>query len=153
MSGVPSGTQYPIRFGDQEATVTEVGGSIREYRVGGAPVLDPFAESAMCDGAHGTPLIPWPNRLADGKYSFDGTDYQVALTEPGKGNAIHGFLRWVPYRATLHEEDRVVMAASVFPQSGYPFRLDLSVTYALTSAGLVVTTTASNGGEVALPYG
>ncbi|HLJ07382.1 MAG TPA: aldose 1-epimerase family protein [Acidimicrobiia bacterium] len=149
----PSGQQHRIRHGDQQATVVEVGGSIREYTAGGVPVLDPYAESAMCDGAHGTPLIPWPNRLADGRYSFGGADYQVALTEPGKANAIHGFLRWQPFVATRHDEDRVVMAASVFPQSGYPFRLDVSVSYELGEGGLVVTTTATNGGDATLPYG
>ena len=92
--GAPSGKQYEIRFGDQRATIVEVGGGVRAYAVAGRPVLDPYPEEAMCDGAHGAPLIPWPNRLGDGRYRFDGVDYQVALSEPGKCNAIHGFLRW-----------------------------------------------------------
>jgi aldose 1-epimerase len=107
----------------------------------------------MCDGAHGTPLVPWPNRLAGGRYRFDGSDYQVALTEPAKGNAIHGFLRWRPWRAIRHDADRVVMAATVFPQTGYPFLLDVAVDYRLTGDGLVVTTTATNAGDRACPYG
>lgn len=41
---------------------------------------------------------PLANLLADGRYRFDGTDFQVALTEPSKGNAIHGLLRWRPGR-------------------------------------------------------
>jgi aldose 1-epimerase len=149
----PSGRQYPIALGDQRATVAEVGGSIREYLVGDVAVLDPYDEGAICDGAHGTVLIPWPNRLADGRYSFDGADYQVDLTEPAKHNAIHGFLRWRPWAAVRHEEDRVVMAATVFPMSGYPFRLDVEADYRLTREGLVVTTTATNSGDRALPYG
>lgn len=52
-----------------------------------------YAVDKMADGAHGAPLIPWPNRLCDGRYSFDGSDYQLALTEPDKHNAIHGLLR------------------------------------------------------------
>ena len=63
------------------------------YEVAGRPVLDPYPVDVMCDGAHGAPLIPWPNRLADGRYRFDGADYQVALTEPEKRNAIHGLMR------------------------------------------------------------
>jgi aldose 1-epimerase len=149
----PSGRQYRIASGDQRATIVEVGASVREYVAAGVPVLDPYDEDAMCDGAHGTPLIPWPNRLADGRYRFDGVDYQVALTEPGKRNAIHGFLRWQPWSATRHDPDRVVMAATVFPQAGYPFRLDVEVEYQLSAEGLVVTTTATNGADVALPYG
>lgn len=44
--------------------------------------------------AHGgLPLIPWPNRIADGAYRFDGNDYQLLLIEPDKHTAIHGLLR------------------------------------------------------------
>lgn len=152
MSRPPSGVQHRIAFGDQRATVVEVGGGVREYWDGDRPVLDPYDESAMCDGAHGTPLIPWPNRLAGGRYSFDGADYQVALTEPTKQNAIHGFLRWRPWRAAEREGDRVVMAASIFPLAGYPFLLDVAVEYRLHAGGLTVTTTATNAGDQACPY-
>ncbi|MHB8669068.1 MAG: aldose epimerase family protein, partial [Acidimicrobiales bacterium] len=93
---VPSGRQVEIGWRAQAATVVEVGGGIREYRVGDRPVLDPYPLDAMCDGAHGAPLIPWPNRLADGRYRFERVDHQVALSEPDKRNAIHGFLRFPP---------------------------------------------------------
>src|SRR5438045_5374673 len=89
----PSGTQYEIGLGDQRATVVEVGGGVRTYSVGRREVLDPFDVQAMPDGAHGSVLVPWPNRLEDGSYSFDGVTYQLPLTEPTKHNAIHGLLR------------------------------------------------------------
>ena len=82
MAPPPSGEQFEIRFGEHRATVVEVGGGVREYLVGDRPVLDPYPRDAICDGAHGAPLIPWPNRLADGRYSFDGVEHQLALTEP-----------------------------------------------------------------------
>src|SRR5438477_11053594 len=153
MERLPSGEQYRIAHGDQQATIVEVGGGVREYSQAGRPILDPYDAASMCDGAHGTPLIPWPNRLAGGRYRFDGRDYQVALTEPAKDNAIHGFLRWRPWRAIRHDADRVVMTATVFPQTGYPFLLDVAVEYRLTADGLVVTTTATNAGDRARPYG
>ena len=149
---VPSGTQFEIASDDQRASVVEVGGAVRSYDVADQRVLDPFPLEAMCDGAHGSPLVPWPNRLADGRYSWDGTDHQVALTEPGKQNAIHGFLRWAPWVPRVHEADRVVMGATIHPQSGYPFALDVAVEYRLGADGLVVTTTATNIGDAALPY-
>jgi len=149
----PSGAQHHLAFADQRATVVEVGGGIREYTDRGRPVLDPYPLGAMCDGAHGTPLIPWPNRLADGRYRFDGTDLQVALTEPSKGNAIHGLLRWRPWRVAAHDTDRVVMTATVFPLQGYPFHLEVEVAYQLGEEGLVVTTRAVNRGDRACPYG
>lgn len=153
MPNPPSGQQYVMRHGDQEVTVVEVGGGIRSYRVGDRDVLQPYAEGAMCDGAHGAPLIPWPNRLGDGRYSFEGTDYQVALTEPEKHNAIHGFLHWRPWQPLRQSENHLVMGATLYPLQGYPFLLEVQIDYRLDEAGLSVTTSATNSGDRACPYG
>jgi aldose 1-epimerase len=133
--------------------VVEVGGGVREYRVGDRAVLDPYPWEAMCDGAHGTVLVPWPNRLAEGRYRFDGLDYQVAITEPDKGNAIHGLLRWRGWEAVRQESNRVTMGIRLYPLTGYPFPLDVAVDYVLDDEGLTVTTTATNRGERTCPYG
>jgi aldose 1-epimerase len=153
MSAVPSGQQFEIADGAQRATVVEVGGGIREFVVGERPVLEPYPLEAMCDGAHGAPLIPWPNRLEDGRYSFGGAEFQVELSEPARGNAIHGFTRWRSWRASEHERDRVVMAHRLHPMPAYPFALDLRIEYSLSDAGLRVCTTATNVGDAPCPYG
>ncbi len=149
----PSGQQFEIVSGEHRATVVEVGGGIRAYSVGDRAVLEPYPLEATCDGAHGAPLVPWPNRLADGRYSFDGRDHQVALTEPDKNNAIHGFLRWRNWQTTAYEKDRVVMSTRLHPLKGYPFVLDVSIEYSLDRDGLTVNTTATNVGEEPCPYG
>ena len=152
-TALPSGAQFEITAADQRATIVEVGGGLREYEVDGRPVIDPYPADRMRDGAHGAPLIPWPNRLADGRYAFDGDKYQVPLTEPEKGNAIHGFLLWRSWDAVEREADRVVMAALLYPLEGYPFSLYVRVAYELGLGGLTVTTTVENVGDRACPYG
>ena len=149
----PSGAQVKISCGDQRATIVEVGGGIRTYEVGDRAVLDPYPVDAMCDGGHGSPLIPWPNRLEDGRYSFDGTDYQLPLTEPDKHNAIHGLLRWQPWRVLAQTASSVRMGVRLFPMTGYPFHLEVEVDYVLDAGGLRVTTTATNTGTRRCPYG
>src|SRR5271156_382629 len=153
MTGLaPSGEQFEISYRGQRATIVEVGGGIREYAVDGRAVLDPYPPDAICDGAHGAPLAPWPNRLADGRYSFDGVDHQVALTEPTKRNAIHGFLRWRSWQVQEREPHRVVVGSTIHPLEGYPFAVAVSVAYELGEAGLTVTTVATNVGERACPF-
>jgi aldose 1-epimerase len=149
----PSGEQFEIRHGDQRATIVEVGGGIRELFAGDRAVLEPYELGATCDGGHGAVLVPWPNRIGDGRYSFDGIERQLALTEPGRGNAIHGLLRWAPWRALEHEPDRVLMGARLHPHPGYPFDLEVSVEYRLENDGLTVTIMARNVGENACPFG
>jgi aldose 1-epimerase len=149
----PSGEQFEIAHGEHRATIVEVGGGVRAYSVGDRPVLDPYPRDAICDGAHGAPLIPWPNRLEDGRYAFDGSDYQLALTEPARRNAIHGLLRWRNWSAVERASDRVVMGIRLHPMTGWPFPLELSITYALGDDGLTVETRATNAGRGACPFG
>ncbi len=149
----PSGEQFELVHGEHHATVVEVGGGIRSYTVAGHDVLDPYPREELSDGAHGSPLIPWPNRLADGRYSFDGVDYQVALTEPTRHNAIHGLLQWRNWAALERASDRVVMGIRLHPMTGWPFPLEVSVAYSLADDGLTVETRARSLGRTACPFG
>ena len=51
----------------------------------------------MVTSGRGQVLLPWPNRLEDGGYEFDGRRHQLPLTEPTARNAIHGLVRWVAW--------------------------------------------------------
>lgn len=149
----PSGAQYRLEADDQEATVVEVGGGLRTYTVAGADVLDGYRADEMADGGRGQHLMPWPNRIRDGRYAFAGEDLQLALTEPTRHNASHGLVRWANWTATVEEGDRVVVELVLHPQPGYPFTLGLAVEYRLGPGGLSVETTATNLGDRPCPYG
>ena len=149
----PSGRQIEIVHGAQRVTVVEVGGALRAYRIGEYEVLDGYGLQEQCTGARGQSLIPWPNRLEDGVYTFDGQEQQLALSEPAKHNALHGLVRWCNWSVAEREDHRVVMVHRLHPQPGYPFALDLSIAYSLSAAGLRVTTTAVNVGPKSCPYG
>jgi aldose 1-epimerase len=152
-NGQPSGEQVEIRAGEQRVIVVEVDAGLRSYEKSGRDVIDGYGENEMAVAGRGQVLIPWPNRLEGGAYEFGGKRYQLPLTEPTAGNAIHGLVRWVPWRVGVREADRVVMEHALHPQPGYPFSLALSVEYALSDGGLGVTTTATNVGSESCPYG
>lgn len=149
----PSGEQFEISHGEQRVTVVEVGGGVRQYRVGGRELLDGYPRDGRCTGARGLPLTPWPNRIQDGVYTFDDVDYQVPLTEPERYNAIHGFGRWRNWTCRQRTDNSVQMGIVLHPQMGFPFALDVSVEYSLGEQGLTVTTRAANIGSQPCPYG
>ncbi|MGH3128416.1 MAG: aldose 1-epimerase family protein [Gaiellaceae bacterium] len=149
----PSGEQFEIAFAEQRAVAVEVGGGIRTYSVDGEDVLDGYGVDEMASGGRGQLLIPWPNRLQDGSYEFEGRAHQLPLTEPNHSNAIHGLVRWVAWRERQHEPHRVVLEHVLHPQPGYPFSLELQIEYELSTKGLTVRTTATNIGAAACPYG
>jgi aldose 1-epimerase len=149
----PSGDQYWLEADGQEAAVVQVGGGLRTYTVDGADVVDGYEVHEMCSGGRGQHLLPWPNRIRDGKYTFAGEDLQLALTEPGRHNASHGLVRWANWSPTVQETDRLVMELTLHPQPGYPFALALAIEYRLGAGGLSVETTATNIGPRPCPYG
>jgi len=149
----PSGEQFELRHGEQRAVVVEVGGGLREYALGSRALLDGYGAAEHVEGARGQPLIPWPNRIRDGRYEWDGEAHQLDLTEVPRGNAIHGLVRWRNWRALERAPARLVMGLRLYPAPGYPFTLELTIAYELGDGGLAVTTTAENLGERACPYG
>ena len=126
----PSGTQYRIAHGELTATITEIGAAVREFRSGEYDVFQPYGEAEFSSGFHGSVLIPWPNRLADGQYQFDGVDYQVAITEPSRMTALHGLSPWRSWSVVEGHDDRVSLRLELLPSPGYLF-LDTAVEYQL----------------------
>jgi len=149
----PSGEQVEIAFGDQEAVVVEVGGGLRTYSVAGRELLDGYGPDEMSTSGRGQVLIPWPNRIQDGSYEFEGERHQLAINDVAEQDAIHGLVRWTAWSVAEREPHRVVMQHDIHPQPGYPFSLAVSVEYALSERGLRVTTTAANAGTSSCPYG
>jgi len=149
----PSGAQHEIRHGDQVAVVTEVGATLRRYDVGDRQVVQGHDVDAVPDGSRGQVLVPWPNRVADGRYSWSGKDLQLPLTEVPKHNAIHGLVRWQGWALVDRDDASVSLSATVWPTPGYPFLLAVSATYRLDDEGLSVELRSRNDGADAAPYG
>ncbi|MGV8912672.1 MAG: aldose 1-epimerase family protein [Rhodoglobus sp.] len=152
----PTGTQYIItratQQGEARATITELAASLREFSIGDVELVESYAESAMPPFADGIVLVPWPNRIEDGRWMLDGTVQQLDITEGDRNNAIHGLLRNTGYSLVERTEESVTLGATIFPQHGYPFHIHTTVRYELVESGLRVTHTATNLSDAAAPY-
>jgi aldose 1-epimerase len=149
----PSGEQVELRFDPWSAVVVEVGGGLRELRHDGEHLLDGYPADEMARGGRGQPLLPWPNRLAAGRYLFGGREIEVPVNERATGSAIHGLTRWSGWRVTEQTPSRCAVELRLHPQPPYPFTADLRIDYALGEGGLEVTLRAVNAGGVDLPFG
>ena len=122
---LPTGEQFVLETstasGDLTATITAVAAGIRTLSINGIDLVPPYAEDLPQPMGAGTVLVPWPNRIRDGIWRHDGVERQLAITEPARNNAIHGLLRSTEYRPIARERDSVTLAATIFPQLGYPF--------------------------------
>ncbi|NUT35050.1 MAG: aldose 1-epimerase family protein [Hamadaea sp.] len=153
MPQAPSGTQWTINFGDQSAVVVEVGGGLRAYRAGDREIVDGYAEDEICPNGAGQTLAPWPNRLRDGKFTFGGQAHQLPLSEPATHNAIHGLVRWLPWRLLDQSEHALTVGLDLPARPAYPWTLALTTRWALAEDGLTVTHTAANLATEPAPFG
>jgi len=137
------------------AAIAPLGGALREFSIDGTHFTETWPDDEISPMGCGLVLVPWPNRVAGARWSLDGREQLLDVTEPSRGNASHGLLRNTGYQITDRTPDAVRLRAEVFPQHGYPFHLDTSVEYRLTDDGVRVTHTVRNvgSGSGAAPFG
>ena len=149
----PSGRQHRLVHVDQEAVITEVGATLRAYIVDGRPAIDGFGPGERATDGRGQVLMPWPGRVGDGRYGWDGVEHQLPIGETDLGNALHGLVRWDNWVAEWGSDDRLVMRDRLHPRDGYPFCLDLAVSFELEDRGLRASLSATNLGDSPAPFG
>ncbi len=178
-----TGAQHHIRAGDYQASITELGAGLRELTYRGRRLITGYQPDELPPGGAGQLLLPWPNRIDGGKYDFGGASHQLDLSEPAHCNAIHGLTRWANWEPAARTASggtvadaadgpaaeaadgpaadaadaaarQITLSHVLHGRPGYPFRLELSVSYRLEPAsGLHVTVTAWNTGSRPAPYG
>lgn len=149
-----SGTQYALRAHDYEAVIASVGASLRVLRYGDRDLVVPFDADEVRPAFRGATLAPWPNRIVDGAYTFDGQRYQVPLTEVARHHALHGLAAWLDYEPVDRGNDHVTLAATIEPQTGYPWRVRIETAFALGPDGLTQTVRATNESpDAGAPFG
>ena len=148
-----SGLPASIRCGEYTAEIASVGASLRALRIADRDLVVPFDVDEVRPGFRGATLAPWPNRIAGGAYTFAGVEHRTALSDPGRPNALHGLASWLDFEVVEHRDDAVTLTAVIVPQTGYPWRVRITTTYALAADGLTQTVVATNEGADAAPFG
>lgn len=146
-------SEYLLRAGGYEAIITARAAALRALRFDGRDLVVPFPEGGPIPDYRGIIAAPWPNRIADGRYTFDGVTHQLPVNEPERGTALHGLAFPLDWSMKEHDAGSVTLTCTVGPMEGYPFVVELTAHYALTGSGLHSAVTAHNAADVAAPYG
>ncbi|MCP1411099.1 aldose 1-epimerase family protein [Paenarthrobacter sp. A20] len=146
-------TEYTLSAGGYTAVVTAQAAALRVLQFDDRDLVVPFAAGGPIPDYRGIIAAPWPNRIADGGYTFDGAAYHLPINEPERATALHGLT--FPLDWTLKESDAgsLTLTCTVGPTPGYPFVLELEARYTLDDTGLHTSVTARNAADVAAPYG
>jgi aldose 1-epimerase len=149
-----SGTRVDLSFGPYDASFASVGATLRKLTFLGRDLVVPFEADEVRPYYRGAALAPWPNRVVDGHYlDADGRLQVLAISEPRRGHALHGFTPWLDFEVVGSSGTSVQFAASIPAQIGYPHEISVTVEYWLDADGLHSVTRARNDDSVAAPIG
>lgn len=161
-NGVTPDTEITLSCEQQRAVVSPWGASLRRYFVvdrSGAEsdIVWGYAGGARKKGGQGDVLIPFPGRVAEGRYTFEGKSYQLERNDKEGPNAIHGFVRTMPWKVLRRAADSVELEVGLdeaeYGLRGYPFSLNVRVAYRLDGTGLSCSFAVRNVGSAPAPIG
>ncbi|CCG01058.1 aldose 1-epimerase family protein [Blastococcus saxobsidens] len=142
-----------LTAGDARLAVDLRGGTLRRLAVGNWEVLDGYAPGTVAPGWRGAVLVPWPNRLRHGRWSWEGEEFQLEVQSPVEPHAIHGLVAWQPWSVLAEADRSVTVGTTIEPHAGYPFRLAAAVDHVLSDDRLTSTLRVRNAGDRPAPFG
>jgi aldose 1-epimerase len=146
-------TEVRVDAGSATLVVDLRGGGIRELTADDWHVIDGYPAGEVPSGRRGGVLIPWPNRIRDGRWTWQGRTLQLEVSSPEKPVAVHGLVSAQPWTVLAQDAGSVSVGTTVEPRSGYPFRLAAALDYALAPDRLTVTVRIRNAGDDEAPLG
>ena len=111
---------------------------------------------------YGVPILFPPNRIADGRFRFDGREYRFPITRPEENNYHHGILKSQPFAVSKAVEtpDEVLIetrcysnAASDAIYRDFPHAFKCKITYRLSAEGLEQEVMFGNKSDLPMPVG
>ena len=149
-----SGREVILSAGDYEARIVTVGAGLAGLTYRGHDLVVPHSVNQCPPGYLGKVLMPWPNRVAGGSYSWEGTSYDLPVDEPTFGTSLHGFVAFQEWEIAESDDSSVLLRTLIAARYSYPWTLLASTRYSLDAdAGLNVELSATNIGEGTAPYG
>ena len=150
-----NGTIIELAAGDYAATLASSGATLAALTHAGRDLILSFDPAVELGAAYqGRSLAPWPNRISDGRYTFDGVGYEAPRNEHATAAALHGMASFVSWEVEASASDSVTFVLDLPGAPFYPFDVRLRARYLLDAdAGLFVVVSGTNEGVTDAPLG
>lgn len=144
-----------MRAGGLEAALSPaVGGSLLGLALDGVDLLRRAPEGAGDPLAMASfPLVPYANRIADGRFAFQEVDHRLPLNFGDHPHSIHGFGWQVIWTASETGETSTRLIHEHAGNGHWPSAYRAEQRVALTPSQLSVSLFTTNIGDVAMPIG
>jgi aldose 1-epimerase len=124
--------------------INPVGAALTEILVNGTLVV------GAPDQYSGVILFPWPNRIYEGRWSFDGRELQLPTNEPNA--ALHGLVYDREFSVTSQTDVACCLVLKFEANEGYPFDFEIVANFELTDSSVRISYTVTNKSSAVAPY-
>ncbi len=139
----------------------EAGGSVARFALDGTgDLLRPASDAALASGMGKDtacyPLVPFSNRIANGRLEFDGEVIHLQPNWPGVRHPMHGdgwAAAWNVVRHDRHSAELTFLHEGGAGVAGWPFRYRARQVFTLDEAGLTIGFSIENLEGRAVPAG
>lgn len=132
------------------ATIRTRGARLTGLAVNALEVIPADTEAARKRWSHGASLAPWPNRLCDAHWTFEGVTLQGQRNEP-LGHALHGLVAEREFDVVHRDTTSVTLSCELGTDTLYPWPLRVEVSYAVHEHGITCSIGAHNPSGKRLP--
>jgi aldose 1-epimerase len=154
-----------IAFGDAVAEIAPaIGGSLAAFyrvadganrprrdwlRAAGADAIAGGSALAMAS----FPLLPWCNRLRDGRFEWNGRGVRLPPNRDGSPHTLHGIGWQRPWQVSGRTARSIELRCEDAGDGPWPFAFAATQRYALDADGLTVEVALRNTGRETMPAG
>jgi aldose 1-epimerase len=117
---------------------------LRQVSAAGLAARDPYATA-------GFPLVPFSNRIGEGRFTWDGKPIALARNFPPEPHAIHGVGFERPWQVLSRANDSALLALLHRPDAGWPWAFEARQRITLTDDALTLDLSAVNLEVQAVP--
>lgn len=144
-----------IKSGLWEADIcARLGGNVIALRYDGQDVFRPLSDESQLEinpYIQGAPILLPANRTYLGKFSFEGKDYELPITEERSGSHLHGLVHRQEFSLVECNSKSVTLKYSNRGEV-YPFNFDMLVTYETAEDGFLQKYVIKNTDTCNMPY-
>lgn len=134
------------------ANIHAVGAALTEYRVGNFEIVGDPTQHGQSGSYVGSTLAPWANRVAGGTWMLDGQPMSLTVNEPARNSALHGLVADKAWSVVDHQDSKLTLGYRLDASAGYPFELELEVSYEIAATGLIVSSRVINHSSARAPF-
>ena len=124
--------------------------SLRHAPTGARILREPLSYPLDNPYLYGMPILFPVNRIAGGRFTFEGREYRFPINEQSTGCHLHGTLHETPF-AVAEQTPTSVRLVFDAPYLDFPHRFCLSLAYTLSERGLSVVCEVRNRSDENMP--